>query len=98
MKENKIGKVLFIIGVLTIIIGALGSFIIALMSIEFFFFVLIGGIASSFISGICFIGFSEIINLLQMNLYKQDIIVGSIKNQTLDNKVNSLKASLKDLT
>ena len=63
---------------------------------KFFLIVLIVGSISGFVSGMMFIGFGEIIDLLQRNLNKQDLIINSINNQTLQSKVDSLKSSIKD--
>ncbi len=90
MRENKIGKILSGIGVFIIAIGFLFFILLTLLLLNAYFLI---GVASSFVLGMCFIGLAEIINLLQTNLYKQELIIASIKNQTLENKLNSLKSS-----
>ena len=90
MRENKIGKVLSGIGIFIIAIGFLFFILLTLLLLNAYFLI---GVAISFISGMCFIGLAEIINLLQTNLYKQELIIASIKTQTLENKLNSLKSS-----
>lgn len=60
--KNKTANALQTIGILTIILGGLGS--MALGS----FLAFLGGLLVSVVSGLLFIGFAEIINLLQENL------------------------------
>lgn len=63
--ENKIGKIFFVIGMLTICSGLIASFIVG--NEYKFIFGLITFICS-FVSGVLFIGFGEVIFLLQENL------------------------------
>lgn len=84
MSENKVGKTLHIIGAATIIIGVIGSFILSVnLDTDFPIILIVGGI-SSFITGMCFIGFSEIIALLQNNINQQKEIISIIKNKPID--------------
>ena len=82
--ENKIGKTLHVIGVATIIVGIIGSLILSInLDSDFPITLLVGGIAS-FISGMVFVGFGEIISLLQKNVDKQDAILSYIKSKNTD--------------
>ena len=97
MKENKIGKTLLGIGIATIIIGGIASLIISInVDTDFPITWIVGGLAS-FISGMCFVGFSEIISLLQINVNKQDEIIKAINNKALNSKDNSTKTVLQDI-
>ena len=59
---------------------------------------LIIGAVASFISGICFIGFSEIISLLQKNINKQEEIIKSLKTNDIKTVVkDSPKTTLQDI-
>ena len=101
MKDNQTGKTLYYIGVITIIVGIIGSFICGAVfkSITYDYssfsgysvdetynwsLAIIGAVAS-FISGMCFIGFSEIISLLQRTVNKQDEIIKKIEEQPKTN-------------
>ena len=98
MSENKIAKTLYIIGIVTIVLGVIGSFI---LSVNFDYdipIILIAGGLSSFITGMCFIGFSEIITLLQKSVNQQNEIVNAIKNNSLKKQENSApKTMLQDI-
>ena len=84
--ENKIGKTLNVIGVATIIVGIIGSLILSInLDSDFPITLLVGGIAS-FISGMVFVGFGEIISLLQKTVDKQDAILNCMKNKSNDEK------------
>ena len=114
MENNKTGKTLYTIGVITIIAGVIGSLIMGAVSPAITYdysyssgydieetynwsLVIIGAVAS-FISGICFIGFSEIISLLQKNINKQDEIIKSLKKYSCDTVVNNYpKTALQDI-
>ena len=94
--ENKIGKTLHVIGVATIIVGIIGSLILSInLDSDFPITLLVGGIAS-FISGMVFVGFGEIISLLQKNIDKQDAILSYIKSKNTDEKV-APKTVLQDI-
>ena len=97
MAENQTGKTLHGIGVATIIVGIIGSLILSInIDTDFPITLIIGGLAS-FISGMCFIGFAEIISLLQANVNKQDEIIATIKKQSVDTNDNSPKTVLQDI-
>ena len=97
MSENNIGKILYYIGISTIVVGVIGSFICgaAFKTITYDYSYLrgydieetynwglaIAGSVASFISGVCFIGFSEIISLLRQSVSKQDEILLSMQEQ-----------------
>lgn len=94
--ENKIGKTLHVIGIATIIVGIIGSLILSInLDSDFPITLLVGGIAS-FISGMFFVGFGEIISLLQKNVDKQDSILNYIKNKSTDEKI-APKTVLQDI-
>ncbi len=69
MKDNIISKIIKYIGIGIIVLGSI-SFLIAGIGAKNIVMV-ISGIAGSFISGMIFLGFSEIIKLLQQNVDKQ---------------------------
>ena len=94
MRENKIASIFYILGIIIIILGIIGSFILGIITNNIF--TIVGGIFSSFILGMPFIGLGEIIDLLQRNLSKQDLLINSINNQTLQSKLDSLRTSIKD--
>lgn len=73
MEHNTISKVLKGIGIGTIIIGVLASLITGSNTDNIA--IIIGGIIGSVISGVVFIGFSEIIMLLQESVDNQDKII-----------------------
>ena len=80
--ENNTGKTLHGIGIATIIVGSISSLILSInIDIDFPVILIVGGLAS-FITGMCFIGFAEIISLLQANINKQDEIIKHIKNSS----------------
>ena len=94
--ENNIGKTLHVIGIATIIVGIIGSLILSInLDTDFPITLIVGGIAS-FISGMVFVGFGEIISLLQKNVDKQDAILNYIKNKSIDEKV-APKTVLQDI-
>lgn len=95
--ENKIGKTLNIIGILTIVIGIIGSLIINVSLYDdtpIIFFV--GGIIS-FVSGMVFIGFAEIISLLQKNVDKQEELAKILKEKDFSSENNKPKTILQDI-
>lgn len=97
-KENKTAKTLHTVGVLVIVFGIIGFFIMGgifpSITYDYSYYsgydidetynwaLTIVSFVVCFISGICFIGLSEIIKLLQENIYQQNTIIKSIKNQT----------------
>lgn len=115
MKENRTGKTIYYIGVITIIAGIIGSFVAGAVfksitydyssfsgySVEETYnwnLAIIGSFAS-FIFGMSFIGFSEIITLLQHSLNKQDEIIKKIEDQSKANleKKSTPKTVLQDI-
>lgn len=80
MADNMISKILKYIGIGTIIIGIIASFIVGNSAEEAT--ITIEGIIGSVISGIIFIGFSEIINLLQQNVDNQEKIIRKLEEKT----------------
>ena len=94
--ENNIGKTLHVIGIATIIVGIIGSLILSInLDTDFPITLIVGGIAS-FISGMVFVGFGEIVSLLQKNVDKQDAILNYIKNKRNDEEV-APKTVLQDI-
>ena len=81
---------------LAFIVGIIGSLILSInLDSDFPITLLVGGIAS-FISGMVFVGFGEIISLLQKNVDKQDAILSYIKSKNTDEKV-APKTVLQDI-
>ena len=91
MSENIVAKVLKGIGICTIAIGAL-TFLIIGSEAESVVLV-IGGIVGSVISGMTFIGFSEIIDLLQQNVDNQNKMI-----EKIDEKPKVVKEIIKEET
>lgn len=91
MSENTISKILQGIGIGTIIIGVIASFIIGNNTEDFA--ITIGSIVVSIISGMIFIGFSEIINLLQQNIDNQETIIRYLKEKPEVLKTNTFNKS-----
>ena len=83
MTENSVAKWLKGIGIVIIIAGVFTFAVIAgeIESAAVFF----GGLVGFFIIGMLFVGFSEVINLLQENVDKQDIIIETLKNHSKEN-------------
>lgn len=73
MKENTIALVIRWIGSGVIFVGILASLVIGLMMDNWV--LLFAGILSSVISGVMLLGFSEIISLLQLNVYKIEKLI-----------------------
>lgn len=73
MENNTVSKILKGIGIGTIIVGVLASLITGSSADNIA--IIIGGIIGSVISGIIFIGFSEIIILLQESVDNQNKII-----------------------
>lgn len=94
MQKNTTATVLKGIGIAAMILCVIGAIIVGsetsneLIPIVF----IVGGI----ISGVTFIGFGEIINLLQKNVDKQNEILGYMKNKTNDEK-SAPKTVLQDI-
>ena len=95
MEKNGIANVLRIIGIVIAICGGLIGFIMLGMNIN----LLVFGIAlmiSSFISGMMFVGFSEIIVLLQANVFKQEEIIKHLVDKETQES-NPSKTVLQDI-
>ncbi|MBQ8215978.1 MAG: hypothetical protein IJZ33_06920 [Clostridia bacterium] len=94
MQKNTTATVLKGIGIAVMILCVIGAIIVGsetsneLIPIVF--------IVSGVISGVTFIGFGEIINLLQKNVDKQNEILGYMKNKTNDEK-SAPKTVLQDI-
>ena len=86
MEDNGVAKVLKFIGIGIIIVGILTFLIIGREAESSA--LTISGILGSVISGIVFVGFSEIIHLLQLNYNRQSDIV-KLLEETLSNPVNA---------
>lgn len=112
MNENSVAKTLHVIGILTIIFGIIGSLICGdifpAITYDYSYYsgydietsynaelAIIGSVAS-FISGMCFIGFSEIIFLLQQSINKQEAILKLMKDKSTKEK-NAAKTILQDI-
>ena len=90
MTVNVTSKIIRIIGLISIIGGVISSLILGgIFTIkvgtyytheEYNWYIAIIGSVSSFVEGIIFLGFAEIINLLQANCDKQAEIIREIKN------------------
>ena len=107
MEENGVAKVIRIIGWIFIIGGVISSLILGgIFTIygKYKWYIAIIGSVISIVNRIIFIGFSEIINLLQTNCDKQAEFIREIKNteNSLSKTVivnNSLKKTTnEDLT
>lgn len=81
MKENNVAKLLGIIGKAVIVGGIVLAFITALVSsfaVESGFIALIYFVSIllvSVIGGALFLGFAEVINLLQLNVFKTEKLI-----------------------
>lgn len=79
MKENAIALVIRWIGGIIIVIGVFGSLIVGLMMDNWIF--LIAGMLGSIVSGVMLLGFSEIINLLQLNVFKTEKLIKMLSQE-----------------
>lgn len=95
MTENSIAKTLRIIGIVEVICGIILGFII-LVAGEDFGWVGIAVMITSFITCMAFLGFAEIINLLQKNADKQDALLAFLKEQPTTEKT-APKSVLQDI-
>lgn len=111
MEENKIAKIIRIIGLVSIIGGIISSLILGgifKMQVgtyytheEYNWYIAIIGSIISLVDGIIFMGFSEIINLLQLNYNRQFEIINTLNNlKKKDNekpsKIDNEKTSITD--
>lgn len=95
MSENGIAKTLRIIGIIEVVCGIILGLIILADGGDFAW----AGIAvmiTSFITCMVFVGFAEIINLLQKNANKQDNILAFLKDQPAKEKA-APKSVLQDI-
>ena len=95
MSENGIAKTLRIIGIVEVVCGIILGFII-LVNGEDFGWVGIAVMVTSFITCMMFVGFAEIINLLQKNVDKQDAMLAFLKDQPTKDKA-APKSVLQDI-
>lgn len=79
MKENAIALVIRWIGGIIIVVGVFGSLIVGLMLDNWIF--LIAGMLGSIVSGVMLLGFSEIINLLQLNVFKTEKLIKALSQE-----------------
>lgn len=95
MKENGVAKTLQIIGVVELICGVIAGFIMLADGGDFRW-VGIAVMICSFITCMMFVGFAEIIDLLQKNINRQDDLLTLIKDRST--KENSApKSMLQDI-
>ena len=95
MKENGIAKTLQIIGIIEVVCGIIAGFVILADGGDFGW-VGIAVMIISFITCMIFVGFAEIINLLQKNVNKQDDLLSLLKDRST--KENSApKSVLQDI-
>lgn len=80
MKENGIAKALQIIGIIVVVCGVILGFI-TLTGGEEFSWLGIVEIIAGFITCMVFMGFAEIIDLLQKNSNKQDALLTFLKEE-----------------
>lgn len=83
--DNKIAKTLHAIGIATIVIGIIGSFILSINFDDDVPIILFSGVFLSFITGKCFTGFSEVIVLLQKNVNQNNEIISILKSKSFEN-------------
>ena len=81
MKENGIAKTLQIIGIIEVICGSIVGFVI-LANGDDFGWLGIAVMIISFITCMMFVGFAEIIVLLQKNVDKQDDLLALLKEHS----------------
>lgn len=80
MTENGVAKALRVIGIVEVICGIILGIIIASVDEDFIFVGVIIMIVS-FITCMMFVGFAEIIKLLQKNADKQDAILSFLREK-----------------
>lgn len=94
MRDNTTAKVIKGIGIAVMAICFIGAIIVGGETTNELIPILF--IVSSIISGVTFIGFGEIINLLQKNVNKQDEILSYMRNKSNDEKA-APKTVLQDI-
>ena len=95
MSENKIAKTLRTIGIVEVVCGIILGLIILMDGSDFAW----AGIAiaiTSFITCMIFVGFAEIINLLQKNADTQDAVLAFLNDQPTKEKA-APKSVLQDI-
>ena len=95
MCENDIAKTLKIIGIIEIVCGIILGFII-LIDADELKWIGIAVMISSFITGMLFLGFGEMISLLQRNVNAQEEILVYTKSKALKDD-NALQTVLQDI-
>ena len=95
MNENGVAKTLRIIGIIEAICGVILGFIV-LANGDDFAWVGIAIAITSFITCMLFVGFAEVISLLQKNVNKQDEVLDYLKNKPNDKK-SAPKTMLQDI-
>ena len=95
MSENGVAKTLRIIGIVEVVCGIILGFIILADGGDFGW-VGIAVMVTSFITCMMFVGFAEIINLLQKNADKQDAVLAFLKEQPTKEKT-APKSVLQDI-
>lgn len=94
MRDNTTAKVIKGIGIAVMVICFIGAIMIGGETTNELIPILF--IVSGIISGVTFIGFGEIINLLQKNVNKQDEILSYMRNKRNDEKA-APKTVLQDI-
>ena len=95
MNENGVAKTLRIIGIVEAICGVILGFIV-LANGDDFAWVGIAVAITSFITCMLFVGFAEVISLLQKNVNKQNEVLDYLKNKSNDKK-SANKTMLQDI-
>lgn len=95
MKQNGIAKTLRIIGIVEAVCGVILGLVV-LTTGDDFSWVGIAIAITSFITCMLFVGFAEIISLLQKNVNKQDEVLDYLKDKSKDEK-SSPKTMLQDI-
>ena len=95
MNENGVAKTLRIIGIVEAVCGVILGLVVLITGDEFAWV----GIAiaiTSFITCMLFVGFAEVISLLQKSVDKQDKVLNYLKYKTTDKK-SAPKTILQDI-
>ncbi len=95
MSENRIARVLRIIGIVEVVCGIILGFIV-LANGKDSGWIGIAVMITSFITCMMFMGFAEIINLLQKSVDNQDAVLALLKEQPTKEKV-APKSVLQDI-
>ena len=95
MNENGVAKTLRIIGIVEAVCGVILGLVVLTTGDDFAW----AGIAiviTSFITCMLFVGFAEVISLLQKNVNKQDEVLNCLKDKSKDKK-STPKTILQDI-